>query len=135
MSYNKVILIGNLTRDPELRYTPQGVAVSTMRIAVNTRIKDKTGGIKTETAFLNVIVWDKQAELCNQYLQKGRKVLVEGRLQQRSWQNQAGQNMSTIEVRADRVVFLDRKPKEEKEEIDLGPLPEELEEISEEEIS
>jgi len=132
MSYNKVILIGNLTRDPELRYTPQGVAVSTMRIAVNTRIKDKVGGIKTETVFLNIIVWNKQAELCNQYLQRGRRILVEGRLQQRNWQNQAGQNMSTIEVRADRVVFLDRKPKEEKEEIDLGPLPEELEEISEE---
>lgn len=103
---NKVFLIGNLTRDPELRFTSNGMAVANLRLAVNHRFKDRTGEVKQEACFINVVVWDKQAESCNQYLQKGRLILVEGRLQQRSWQDAEGKNKSVIEVRADRVIFL-----------------------------
>lgn len=103
---NKVFLIGNLTRDPELRFTSNGMAVANLRLAVNHRFKDRTGEVKQETCFINIVVWDKQAESCNQYLQKGRLVLIEGRMQQRTWQDNEGKNRSVIEVRADRVVFL-----------------------------
>jgi len=105
-SLNKVLLIGNLTKDPELRYTPQGAAVVNLRIAVNTRFKDKKGEVKTDTCFINAVVWGQLAETCNQYLHKGRSVLIDGRLQSRSWQDQEGKNRSVIEVRADRVQFL-----------------------------
>lgn len=105
-SFNRVFLMGNLTRDPELRYTPNGMAVVNLRLAVNHRYKDKAGEVKQETCFITAVVWDKQAESCNQYLQKGRLVLVEGRLQQRSWQDAEGKARNVIEVRADRVVFL-----------------------------
>ncbi|MFZ5801345.1 MAG: single-stranded DNA-binding protein [Candidatus Omnitrophota bacterium] len=105
-SLNKVFLIGNLTRDPELRYTPSGTAVVTLRLAVNRRYRDKTGENKEEVCFLSVTAWDKQAEVCNQYLSKGRPVFVEGRLQSRSWENNEGQKRSVLEVRAERIQFL-----------------------------
>jgi single-strand DNA-binding protein len=108
-SLNKVFLIGNLTRDPELRYTPSGTAVSNLRLAVNRRFKDRNGELKEETCFITVTVWDKQAEVCNQYLQKGRPLFVEGRLQSRSWEGQDGQKRSVVEVRAERVQFLGPK--------------------------
>ena len=103
---NKVLLIGNLTRDPELRYTPQGTAVATLRLAVNRRYKDRNQELKEEVCFINIIAWDKQAENCNQYLQKGRPVFIEGRLRSRNWEDKAGQKRSTIEVRAERIQFL-----------------------------
>lgn len=103
---NKVFLIGNLTKDPELRYTPQGTAVVNLRIAVNRRFRDKNQELKEETCFLTVVVWDKQAETCNQYLHKGSPVFIEGRLQSRSWEDNAGQKRSALEVRAERVQFL-----------------------------
>ena len=106
-SLNKVFLIGNLTRDPELRYTPGGVAVATMGLAVNREYKDRsTGEQKKDTCFVNVIAWDRQAENCNQYLSKGRPIFVEGRLQFRSWESKDGQKRNTIEVRAERIQFL-----------------------------
>ena len=106
-SLNKVFLIGNLTRDPELRYTPGGVAVVTIGLAVNREYKDRgTGEQKKDTCFVNVIAWDRQAENCNQYLSKGRPIFVEGRLQFRSWEAKDGQKRSTIEVRAERIQFL-----------------------------
>jgi single-strand DNA-binding protein len=108
---NKVFLIGNLTRDPELRYTPSGMAVVTLRLAVNHRFKDRSGELKQDACFINVVVWDKQAETTNQYLKKGSSVLIEGRLQSRSWQDNEGKNRSVVEVRADRVVFLDGSQK------------------------
>jgi single-strand DNA-binding protein len=77
-SLNKVLLIGNLTKDPELRYTPNGTAVTNLRIAVNRKFKDRSGELKEDTCFVTVTAWDKQAEICNQYLQKGRAVFVEG---------------------------------------------------------
>jgi single-strand DNA-binding protein len=108
---NRVFLIGNLTRDPELRYTPSGMAVVTLRLAVNHRFKDRSGELKQDACFINIVVWDKQAETSNQYLKKGSCVLIEGRLQSRSWQDNEGKNRSVIEVRADRVVFLDGSQK------------------------
>lgn len=105
-SFNKVLLIGNLTKDPELRYTPNGTAVANLRVAVNRKFKDRTGELKEDTCFITVTAWDKQAEICNQYLQKGRAVFVEGMLQSRSWDTPDGQKRSTIDVRAERIQFL-----------------------------
>jgi single-strand DNA-binding protein len=103
---NKVFLIGNLTRDPELRYTPGGTAVANLGIAVNRRFKDSSGELKEEVCFLTVTVWDKQAEACCQYLTKGKPVFVEGVLQSRFWETSDGQKRSAIDVRAERVQFL-----------------------------
>ncbi len=105
-SLNKVFLIGNLTKDPELRYTPSGVAVVNLRLAVNRRYKDKTGEMKEDTCFLTVVAWDKQAEVCNQYLKKGRPVFIEGRLQSRSWESPDGQTKTALDIRAERIQFL-----------------------------
>ena len=103
---NKVFLIGNLTRDPELRYTPGGTAVANLGLAVNRKFKDSSGELKEEACFLTVTVWDKQAEACCQYLTKGRPVFVEGVLQSRFWETSDGQKRSAIDVRAERVQFL-----------------------------
>ena len=114
-SLNKVFLIGNLTRDPELRYTPSGVAVTNLRLAVNRQFKDRTGELKKETCFVTVVVWSKQAEASSQFLQKGRPVFVEGRLQYRSWEDSSGQKRNVLEVRADRVQFLGQPPAQKRE--------------------
>lgn len=103
---NKVLLIGNLTKDPELRYTPQGTAVVNLRMAINRRFKSKNQELKEETCFITAVAWDKQAETCNQYLHKGSALFVEGRLQSRSWEDASGQKRSVIEVRAERIQFL-----------------------------
>lgn len=105
-NYNKVLLMGNLTKDPELRYTPQGVAVVNLRLAVNRKYRNKNQELKEETCFITVVVWNKQAETCNQYLHKGSAVFVEGILQSRSWEDNSGQKRSVIEVRAERVQFM-----------------------------
>lgn len=112
---NKVFLIGNLTRDPELRYTPNGTAVANLGLAVNRRFKDSSGELKEEVCFLTVTVWDKQAEACCQYLLKGRPVFVEGVLQSRFWETNDGQKRSAIDVRAERVQFLGNYGPKEKE--------------------
>ncbi len=90
-SFKNVLLIGNLTHDPELRYTPSGIAVVNLRMAVNRKYKDKAGELKEEVCYITVSAWDKQAEVCNQYLKKGRPVLIEGRLQLHSWEGTDGQ--------------------------------------------
>jgi single-strand DNA-binding protein len=105
--FNKIILIGNLTRDPELRYTPQGTPVANMRIAVNSRVK-QGDDFKEETLFIDVIVFGKQAESSTQYLAKGRSILVEGRLKENRWE-QDGQQRSKVEVIASTIRFLSRK--------------------------
>jgi single-strand DNA-binding protein len=110
---NRVLLIGNLTKDPELRYTPQGTAVVNLRLAVNRRFRNKNQELKEETCFITVVVWDKQAETCNQYLHKGSPVFIEGRLQSRSWEDSSGQKRNVIEVRAERVQFLGQAPVKE----------------------
>ena len=104
-NFNRVLLIGNLTKDPELRYTPSGTPVANLRLAVNSQFKSQSGERKEETCFVTVVVWSRQAETCQQYLRKGRSVFVEGRLISRSWESE-GKTRSTIEVRADRVQFL-----------------------------
>ena len=101
--YNKTILIGNMTKDPELRYTPQGTAVTTLRLAVNHKYQDKK-----ETMFIDNVVFGKQAESCSKYLTKGSSVLVEGRLQERKWESD-GQQKSKFEVVAQSVRFLSTK--------------------------
>ncbi len=110
---NKVLLIGNLTKDPELRYTPAGVAVANLRLAVNRKYKDKAGEWKDDVCFITVTAWDKQAEVCNQYLQKGKPVFVEGKLQSRNWEGTDGQKRTTIDVRAERIQFLGSAGKSE----------------------
>jgi len=103
---NRVFLIGNLTRDPDLRYIPSGTAVATFTIAVNRVYKSQTGEKKEETSFIRVVVWGRRAEVCGEYLSKGSPVFVEGRLQSRNWESQDGQKRSTIEVIADNVQFM-----------------------------
>lgn len=105
--YNRIILIGNLTKDPELRYTPQGTPVSTFRIAVNTRYKQSEES-REDTLFIDIVTFGKQAETCSQYLGKGKSVLVEGRLQERRWESE-GQQKSKFEVVGQTVRFLSRK--------------------------
>ncbi len=106
--FNKIILIGNLTRDPEVRYTPQGTSVCNFGIAVNRKYKqgDET---KKETTFIDVVVFGKQADTCGQYLNKGSGVLVEGRLQERRWETEDGQKRSKHEVVAQSVRFLPKR--------------------------
>jgi single-strand DNA-binding protein len=108
---NNVVLIGNLTRDPELRYTPSGLPVATLRLAVNRNFTNQQGEIETD--YFNVIVWRNQAEKCAEYLSKGRQVAITGRLQSRSWEANDGQKRSVVEVVADRVVFLGRRDRQE----------------------
>ena len=108
-SLNKVMLIGNLTRDPELRYTPSGAAVCSFGIATNRYYVASDGEKKEETEFIKIVSWNKLAELCSQLLVKGRKVYVEGRLQTRSWETPDGQPRQTTEVVIDDMRILDSK--------------------------
>lgn len=108
-SLNKVQLIGNLTRDPELRYTPQGTAVCTIGIATNREWKTESGEKKEDVEFHKVIAWNKLAEICANLLKKGRKVFVEGRLQTRSWQGQDGSQRTTTEIVISDMIILDPK--------------------------
>lgn len=107
---NNVVLIGNLTRDPELRYTPSGLPVATLRLAVSRNFANQQGEIETD--FFNIVVWRNQAEKCAEYLSKGRQIAVTGRLQSRSWEGNDGQKRSAVEVVADRVVFLGRRERQ-----------------------
>lgn len=104
---NKVFLIGNLTRDPELRYIPSGSAVTTFTVAVN-RVYIQQGEKKEEVSYIKVVVWAKMAETCGEYLSKGSPVFVEGRIQSRSWETPQGEKRSAVEVIAERVQFLGR---------------------------
>ncbi len=106
-SLNKTLLIGNLTHDPEVRRTPSGTAVSTLRMAVNESYRSKSGEQVEKTLFLDVDVWDRQAETCGQYLSKGSPIFVEGRLQMDEWNDkESGQKRTRLKVRAERVQFL-----------------------------
>ena len=126
-SLNRIILMGNLTRDPELRYIPSGAAVTSFGLAVNRIYTTQSGEKKDEVCFVNIVVWGKQAESCSQYLNKGSLVLIEGRLTYRSWE-QEGQKRSTLEVRADRVQFLGKQKAG-------GAAPEEFKSENEEEAA
>jgi len=108
-SLNKVILIGNLTRDPELRYTPQGTAVCTFGLATNRQWVTETGEKKEEADFHRLVAWNKLAEVCAQLLKKGRKVYVEGRLQTRNWTGQDGSQRTTTEIVISDMILLDQR--------------------------
>lgn len=103
---NRVFLMGNLTRDPEVRYTPAGTAVGDLGLAINENYKNKAGETVESTVFVDVEVWSRQAETCAEYLFKGSPVFVEGRLKLDQWVNQQGEKRSKLRVRADRVQFL-----------------------------
>jgi len=103
---NRVVLVGNLTRDPELRHTPSGTAVCSLRIAVNTRRKDEAGQWTDKPNYFDITVWGQQGENCAQYLAKGRPIAVDGRLEWREWEAQDGSKRQAVEIVADSVQFL-----------------------------
>ena len=105
-SVNKVILVGNLGRDPELRYTQQGQAVANFTLATNENFTKKDGNREERTEWHRIVVWGRTAETCSQYLSKGRTVYIEGRLQTREWENREGQKQRTTEIVANTVQFL-----------------------------
>jgi single-strand DNA-binding protein len=105
-SINRVVLVGNLTRDPELRHTPSGMPVCSLRLAVNSRRKDESGQWTEKPNYFSITVWGQQGENCAQYLSKGRPVAVDGRLDWREYQTQDGQKREAIEIVADSVQFL-----------------------------
>ncbi|OGH37694.1 MAG: hypothetical protein A3B44_00300 [Candidatus Levybacteria bacterium RIFCSPLOWO2_01_FULL_38_21] len=116
-SLNRAQIIGNLTRDPELRYTPNGTAVCSFSVATNRRWTTETGEKRDEADFHRVVAWNKLAEICSQFLVKGRKVYLEGRLSTRSWNAQDGTQRSTTEIIISDMILLDsRRPEEEKME-------------------
>ena len=119
VSMNKVFLAGNLTRDPEIRYSQAGKAVADLNLAINRRFKTASGELKEDTCFVNVVAWERQAELAGEYLHKGSAILVEGALRLDQWEAN-GEKRSRLRVIADRIQFLDRAKKSE-----VGDVPEE----------
>lgn len=107
-SLNKVMIIGNVGTDPEMRFTPNGNPVTSFRIAATRTYTGSDGERKQETEWFTVVCWNKLAESCNQFLTKGKRAYVEGRLQTRTWEGQDGQKRSRVEIVASRVLFLDR---------------------------
>ncbi|MEE9368248.1 MAG: single-stranded DNA-binding protein [Pontiella sp.] len=105
-SYNRVLLMGNLTKNPELRQTPSGTAVTEFGLAINESFKNKAGETVEQTCFVDVVVWGRQAETSAEYLHKGSSAFIEGRLQLDKWENEKGEKRSKLRVRADRVQFL-----------------------------
>jgi single-strand DNA-binding protein len=116
---NKVILLGNLTRDPELRYTEHSKAVCTFRLATNRNWTTETGEKREETEYHHIVAWEKLAELCDKYLRKGRKVYVEGRLHSRSYTGQDGIEKHATEIVIDDMVMLDSMPKNVREALEF----------------
>ncbi|MCF7855883.1 MAG: single-stranded DNA-binding protein [Candidatus Pacebacteria bacterium] len=115
IGFNKVVLMGNLTRDPQLRHIPSGAAVAEMGMAANESFKNQSGEVVERTCFVDIVAWGRQAESCTEYLKKGAPVLIEGSLQFEQWQTQEGQNRSRLRVRADRVRFLGSRKSETEE--------------------
>ncbi len=110
-SLNRVLLIGNLTRDPELRYTPKGTAVADLGLAVNRVVSSEEGERREDTTFIDVVVWSRLAEIAQQYLKKGRSVFIEGRLQLDTWDDkQTGQKRSKLRVIAENLQMLGSRP-------------------------
>ena len=122
-SLNKAQLIGNLTRDPELRYTPQGTAVCTFGLATNRQWKTDTGEKREEADFHRLVAWNKLAELCAQLLTKGRKVYIEGRLQTRNWTAQDGTQRQTTEIVVSDMILLDSRRPLAGEGVEMTPPP------------
>jgi len=112
MSVNKVILVGNLGKDPELRYTPSGVAVATFSLATSERYKDKNGEWVDKTEWHNIVAWRQLAEICGKYLHKGKQIYLEGKLQTRSYDDRDGNKRYTTEIVADQMQMLGRAGEE-----------------------
>ena len=106
---NKVMIIGNVGTDPEMRFTPNGNPVTTFRVATSRTFNTAEGERKQETEWFTVVTWNKLAESCNQFLTKGRRAYVEGKLRTRTWEGQDGQRRTRVEIVAERVLFLDRQ--------------------------
>src|SRR3954468_14516406 len=106
MSFNKIILVGNLGRDPELRYTPQGTPVCTFSLATNERRKDRNGEMQDQTTWFRITLWNRQAETASQYLQKGRPVYIEGRLRVEEFTDRDGKQRHSLEVTATDMQFI-----------------------------
>jgi len=105
---NRVMLLGNLTRDPEVRYTPKGTAVGDMSLAVNQKFKGQDGQEREEVCYVDLVAWGRQAETCKEFLSKGSPIFVEGRLQLDQWETKEGEKRSRLRVRAERIQFLGR---------------------------
>lgn len=116
MSLNRCMIIGNLGRDPEMRYTPSGQAVTQFTVAVNRNYKDAQGERQEETEWFRVVAWGQQAEFSAEYLRKGAKVFIEGRIQTRQWEGQDGQKRYTTELVANTIQNLERRPREDQGE-------------------
>lgn len=114
MSFNKITIIGNLGRDPELRYTPQGDAVCDFSVAVNDRKKDKSGDFQDVTTWFKVTFWGKQGENASKYLTKGRQVYVEGRLQLEEWTDRDGNSRQTLAIRGSELQFIGEKTSDDR---------------------
>jgi single-strand DNA-binding protein len=115
VSLNRIMIIGNVGTDPEMRFTPSGNPVTSFRVATSRVYTTSEGERRQETEWFTVVAWKKQAESCNQFLSKGQRVYVEGSLRTRSWEGRDGQKRVTVEVIANRVLFLDRQA--------VAPLP------------
>lgn len=113
-SMNHVMLMGNLTRDPEIRTLPGGQVVAELGLAINESYKDKDGKPVEKTCFADIVVWGKQAQACRQYLKKGASALVEGKLQYEQWTTEGGEKRSKLRIKAHRVQFLGRAASETK---------------------
>lgn len=125
-NFNKVMLMGNLGADPEMRYTQGGTAVANFRIATTERWKDADGEMQERTDWHRIVVWGKQGETCGEHLRRGRSVFVEGRLQNREWEDKDGNKRWTTEVKADRVLFLAESSKTKSESYEPVPGEEEI---------
>ena len=112
MTLNKVMLIGNLTRDPETRTTPQGQTVTSFGLATSRQWTDPAGVRKEKTEFHNIVAWAKLAEICQQFLGRGRKVYIEGRLQTHEWTSADGNKRTRTEIIAENMIMLDRAPQQ-----------------------
>jgi len=134
-SLNHVILIGNLTADPELRYTPSGTARTRFSVAVNRQYKDASGQLKEEVTFVPIVVWGSQAENCANYLSKGRSVAVDGRLRIDSFENADGERRKVVEVVASNVQFLGgpTRPSEQPSAV-ASPAPDTSDKQADEEV-
>jgi single-strand DNA-binding protein len=106
---NKVMIIGRLGRDPEMRYTPSGRPVTTFSVATSRSWTTSKGDRRTETEWFNVVAWSNLAEICNQYLEKGKQVYIEGRLQTRHWEDDDGQRHSSVEIVANEMIILSNR--------------------------
>ncbi|OGL73200.1 hypothetical protein A3E39_03780 [Candidatus Uhrbacteria bacterium RIFCSPHIGHO2_12_FULL_60_25] len=123
MSLNRAQIIGNLTRDPELRTTTSGQTVANFGVATSSVWTDAAGQRQEKTEFHNIVAWAKLAEICGQYLVKGRRVFIEGRLQTRDWETQDGQKRTKTEIVAENVIMLDRPPQTQSSSSASGPAP------------